>query len=307
MGSREGLLAGKVIIVTGAGGGIGVEVARSAASEGAKVVVNDIGASAGGDGSNPEAARAVADEIVAAGGEAVASVRSVADFDAAQGIVDDALAAFGRIDGIVNNAGVVRDGIFHKMAEKDWDIAIAVNLKGAFNVSRAAAPHFKAQNGGAFVHMSSSSGLIGNFGQANYGAAKMGIAGLSKCIALDMVRFGVRSNCIAPAAFTRLVATIPADKGDNEERLAMVRKMTPDKIAGFTVALLTDDAKDVTGQIFGVRMNEIVLYSQPRPIRTVHNAEGWSPTACVEKAIPALRPSMYPLDRSGDVFNWDPI
>ena len=305
--ARKGLLTGKVIIVTGAGGGIGAEVDKTAARERAKVVVNDIGATPGGDGLNPQAAEGVVAEIVAAGGEAVASVRSVADFEAAQGIIDDAVAAFGRLDGVVNNAGVVRDAIFHKMEEKDWDIAIAVNLKGAFNVSRAAAPLFKGQNGGAFVHMSSSSGLIGNFGQANYGAAKMGIAGLSKCIALDMTRFGVRSNCIAPAAFTRLVATIPADKGDNEERLAMVRKMTPDKIAGFTVSLLTDEAKDITGQIFGVRMNEIVLYSQPRPIRTVHNSEGWSPAACVETALPALRPSMYPLDRSGDVFAWNPI
>ena len=122
-----------------------------------------------------------------------------------------------------------------------------------------------------------------------------------------MTRFGVRSNCIAPAAFTRLVATIPADKGDNEERLAMVRKMTPDKIAGFTVSLLADQAADVTGQIFGVRMNEIILYSQPRPIRTVHNSDGWTPEACIERALPALRPSMYKLDRSGDVFAWDPL
>lgn len=306
-GQGGGLLAGKVIIVTGAGGGIGAEVAKAAAAGGARVVVNDIGASPGGEGLNPGAATSVVDEIMGAGGEAVASIRSVASFAEAQGIIDDALEAFGRIDGVVNNAGVVRDSIFHKMEEKDWDIAIAVNLKGAFNVSRAAAPHFKAQNGGAFVHMSSSSGLIGNFGQANYGAAKMGIAGLSKCIALDMARFGVRSNCIAPAAFTRLVATIPADKGDNEERLAMVRKMTPDKIAGFTASLLTDEAKDVTGQIFGVRMNEIVLYSQPRPIRTVHNGDGWSLDDCVKTALPALRPSMYALDRSGDVFAWDPI
>ena len=308
MGSQaEGLLAGKVIVVTGSGGGIGAEVAKTAAREGAMVVVNDIGASPGGDGLDPSAANGVVAEIEAAGGKAVASIRDVSKADDARGIIDDALNAFGRIDGVVNNAGVVRDSIFHKMEDRDWNIAIAVNLTGAFNVARAAAPHFKAQASGAFVHMSSSSGLIGNFGQANYGAAKMGIAGLSKCIALDMARFTVRSNCIAPAAFTRLVGTIPAEKGDNAERLAMVRRMTPDKIAGFTVALLTDQAQDVTGQIFGVRQNEIVLYSQPRPIRTVHNADGWSASDCVDRALPALRPSMYKLDRSGDVFAWDPI
>ncbi len=302
------LLQGKVIVVTGAGGGIGAEIAKLSARAGGKVVVNDIGANEAGEGSNAAPAHNVVAEIKAAGGEAIASFRNVADWNDAQGIIQDALDAFGRIDGVVNNAGIVSDAIFHKMEEKAWDAAITVNLKGSFNVSRAAAPHFKAQNSGAFVHMSSSSGLIGNFGQVNYAAAKMGIVGMSKCIALDMARFSVRSNCIAPAAFTRLVGTIPADKGDNEDRLAIVRKMTPDKIAPFSVSLLSDEAADVTGQVFGVRMNEIFLYSQPRPIRSVHaGGDGWTPEACLDIALPALRPSMHKLDRSGDVFPWDPI
>ena len=222
-------------------------------------------------------------------------------------LAHSAMRTFGRIDGVVNNAGIVRDRIFHKMEEETWDVAINVNLKGSFNVARAAAPHFKAQNSGAFVHMSSSSGLIGNFGQVNYGASKMGIVGLSKCLALDMARFNVRSNCIAPSAFTRLVGTIPEDKGDNAARLALVRKATADCISPFIVCLLTDAASDITGQIFGVRMNEVYLYSQPRPIRTIHNQEGWTLQSCVDMALPALRPSLYKLDRSADVFAWDPI
>lgn len=305
MSSETGLLAGKVVIVTGAGNGIGAELARQAARNGAKVVVNDLGVSLAGEGADAAPAKLVTEEIRDNGGEAIASFRDVADWDSAQGIIADAIEAFGRIDGVINNAGVIRDVIFHKMEEAAWDICMKVNLKGAFNVSRAAAPHFKAQNGGAFVHMSSSSGLIGNFGQVNYGASKMGIAGLSKCIALDMARFNVRSNCIGPSAFTRLVGTVPEDKGDNAARLATVRRATADKIAPFVLSLLSDGAADVTGQIFGVRMNEVFLYSQPRPIRTIHHAEGWTLESCLDTALPALRPSMYELDRSGDVFAWD--
>ena len=307
MTSETKLLRDKVVIVTGGGNGIGAELAKLAALNGARVVVNDLGVTEGGEGANDGPANAVTEEIRRAGGEAISSFRNVADWDSAHGIIDDALQAFGRIDGVINNAGVVRDAIFHKMDERAWDLCVEINMKGTFNVSRAAAPHFKAQGSGAFVHMSSSSGLIGNFGQANYAASKMGIAGLSKCIALDMERFKVRSNCVAPSAFTRLVGTIPADKGDNAARLAVVRNATADKIAPFILSLLTDEAADVTGQIFGVRMNEVFLYSQPRPIRTIHNAEGWSLESCVASALPALRPSMYKLDRSGDVFAWNPV
>ena len=300
-------LSGKVVLVTGAGGGIGAEIAKLAAASGAKVVVNDLGVDEGGEGSNAAPADNVANEIKASGGESIASFRDVSDWDDAHRIIEDTIDAFGRIDGVVNNAGIVRDRIFHKMDESTWDAAIKVNLKGCFNVTRAAAPHFKAQNSGAFVHMSSSSGLIGNFGQVNYAASKMGIAGLSKCVALDMQRFNVRSNCIAPSAFTRLVGTIPEDKGDNAARLALVRKATADKITPFIVSLLTDAAADVSGQIFGVRMNEIYLYSQPRPIRTIHNDKGWTVQSCIDTALPGLRPSMHDLDRSADVFAWDPM
>jgi NAD(P)-dependent dehydrogenase (short-subunit alcohol dehydrogenase family) len=300
------LLEGRVVIVTGAGGAIGSNIAKLAASQGAKVVVNDLGGSEGGEGASKAPAQQVADEINASGGIATANFGSVASWDDANALVEQALDSWGRIDVVVNNAGILRDTIFHKMELKDWELVEQVNLTGTFNVSRAAAPHFKEQGSGCFVHMTSTSGLIGNIAQVNYGAAKLGVAGLSKCIAIDMQRFGVRSNCIAPFAYTRMVATIPQTDA-NEERLRIVKQMGPEKIAPFVVSLMTDEAKDVTAQIFGVRKNEIVLFSQPRPIRSVHTNDGWTVESCLKTALPALRPSLYKLERSPDVFSWDPI
>jgi len=305
--SVSNLLAGKVVIVTGAGGGVGEGIAKLAASYGAQVIVNDLGGSATGEGADATPAQRVVSEIQEAGGQAAPSFRSVADWDGAHGIIQDALDAFGRIDVVVNNAGVLRDIIFHKMEKHDWDIVRAVNLDGPFFVSRAAAPHFKAQESGCFIHMTSTSGLIGNMGQANYSAAKIGVAGLSKSIAIDMAKFNVRSNCIAPFAFTRMVGTIPANTEANRQRLEIAKRMTPDKIAPLAVGLMADAARDVSGQIFGSRMNEIVLFSQHRPVRTAQTTEGWTPETVIDKVIPAMRPSFYPLDRSSDVFTWDPF
>jgi NAD(P)-dependent dehydrogenase (short-subunit alcohol dehydrogenase family) len=301
------LLEGKTIIVTGAGAGIGESIAKLAASQGAKVVVNDIAGPPAGAGVDARPANRVVEEIRAAGGEAIANFDSVATWDTAHAIVQSALDAFGRLDGVVNNAGLLRDKIFHRMSEDEWQSAIAVNLSGPFYVSRAAAPIFKEQQSGAFVHMSSTSGLIGNFAQVNYGAAKMGVTGLSKCIALDMSRFNVRSNAIAPFAFTQMTDTIPEDSEENRKRREILKMMTPEKIAPFAVALLSDEAADVTGQVFAVRKNELVLFNQPRPIRTAQAAGGWTPESCLETALPAFRPSMYKLDRSSDVFTWDPF
>lgn len=301
------LLAGKVVLVTGAGGGIGEGIAKLAAEHGASVVVNDLGGSPSGEGFNEGPAKRVADEINAGGGKAAASFRSIASWDGAHDIIQDALDAFGRIDVVVNNAGVLRDVIFHKMTQEDWDIVRNVNLDGYFYVSRAAATHFKAQESGCFVHMTSTSGLIGNFGQANYMAAKLGVAALSKSIAMDMAKFNVRSNCIAPFAFTRMVGTIPANSEENRARLAVVKRMTPEKIAPLAVGLMADSAKDVSGQVFGARNNELILFSQSRPLRTTQTSDGWTPEGVLEVALPAFRPSMYKLDRSSDVFTWDPF
>jgi len=201
------MLSGKVAVVTGAGNGIGSEIAKLMAKHGAKVVVNDAGVSASGEGRDPAVARAVAEQIISAGGQAIASVRNVADWDDANGIIKEAIDAFGRVDVVVNNAGILRDGLFHKMSRQDFDSVVDVNLRGVFYVSRAAAPYFKEQRSGCYVHMTSTSGLIGNLGQVNYGAAKLAVAGLSKLIAMDMERFSVTSNAIAPFAWTRMVGS----------------------------------------------------------------------------------------------------
>ncbi len=301
------MVDGKVIVVTGAGNGIGRDFARLLAAEGAKVVVNDLGTSLTGEGADVGAAEAVVNEITTAGGTAVASTDSVSTWPSAHRIVQCALDHFGRVDGIINNAGILRDRFFFKMSLEEWEAVINVHLSGSFFVSRAAANHFKDQQGGAYVHMTSTSGLVGNFGQANYSAAKLGIAGLSKSIALDMSKFGVRSNCIAPFAWSRMISSIPTQTDEERARVERMKRMETNKIAPLAVYLLSDRATDVSGQIFGVRANEIMLFSQNRPIRTVHRGEGWTPDAVAEHAMPALRASFTPLDRSTDVFSWDPI
>ncbi|MBO9651678.1 MAG: SDR family oxidoreductase [Variovorax sp.] len=301
------MVEGKVVVVTGAGGGIGRDIALAMASHGARVVVNDIGAAVDGEGRNAGPAQQVVDEIHALGGEAVASTDSVAEAASAAKIVQCAVDHFGRIDAVVNNAGILRDRFFHKMSVDEWDAVIKVHLYGAYFVSRAAATFFKEQNSGAMVHMTSTSGLIGNFGQANYSAAKLGIAALSKSIALDMLKFNVRSNCIAPFAWSRMIGAIPTDTEEQKARVAKIQQMTPAKIAPLAVYLASDAAKEVNGQIFSVRNNEISLISQPRPVRTIHRSEGWTPQTIAEHAMPAMRASFYPLDRSADVFSWDPV
>jgi NAD(P)-dependent dehydrogenase (short-subunit alcohol dehydrogenase family) len=297
-----------VVVVTGAGGGIGREIALAMALAGAKVVVNDIGASLTGQGPTSATPGEQTVQIIAQrGGEAVLNTDSVADWASAQRIIQAALDAFGRIDILVNNAGILRDQIFHKMSVEDWKAVIDVHLNGSFYTSRAAAEHFRKQGSGAYVHMTSTSGLIGNFGQANYSAAKLGVAALSKSIALDMQRFGVRSNCIAPFAWSRMTSSIPAETEAEKARVARLQQMTPDKNAPLAVYLASDAAKEVTGQIFAARHNELFIFSQPRPVRSTHRGEGWTPEAIAEVAMPALKSAFLPLDRSGDVFCWDPV
>ena len=300
-------LEGKVVVVTGAGGGIGKEIALAAGRAGAQVVVNDIGGSVSGEGRDQAPAQEVIGQIKADGGQAVISPDSVSDWQSAQRIIETALDSFGRIDGVVNNAGILRDKYFHKMEPEDFEAVVQVHLMGSFYVSLAAATHFRGQQSGAYVHMTSTSGLVGNFGQANYSAAKLGVAGLSRSIALDMERFGVRSNCISPFAWSRMIGSIPTDTPEQQARVEKLKKMGPENIAPVAVFLLSDAAAEVSGQIFAVRRNEVFLMSQSRPIRSIHNSEGWSPETLAERLVPAFKTDLYPLERSPDVFSWDPI
>jgi NAD(P)-dependent dehydrogenase (short-subunit alcohol dehydrogenase family) len=297
------MVEGKVVVVTGAGAGIGRDFAKAFAAHGAKVVVNDLARAEDG----APAAERVAREITELGGAAVASVESVAQWESAQRIVQAALDHFGRVDCIINNAGVTRDRMFFNMSVDEWRTVLDVHLNGSFFIARAAAPFFKNQASGCYVHMTSTSGLIGNVGQANYAAAKMGIVGLSKCIALDMAKFNVRSNCIAPWAWTAMTANIPANSPENIARIEKLKKMESSKIAPLAVYLASDSGAKVSGQIFGVRANEIYLFSQPRIVRTLHRSDGWTPETIGSQAIPALAASFYDNVPSMSITPWDPI
>src|SRR5437588_6081021 len=300
-------LQDKVIIVTGAGRGIGREIALLCAAEGAKVVVNDPGGAADGSGTSAAPAEEVVDEIKKRGGTAIANFETVAEAIPASRIVKMATDHFGKLDGVVNNAGILRDMIFHRMSVEAFESVIKVHLMGSFYVAHAAARLFREQESGSFVHFTSTSGLVGNFGQANYAAAKLGIVGLSKSIALDMQRFNVPSSCVWPFAWSRMIGTLPTETEEEKRRVARSQRMTPAKIAPVAVYLLSDAAKDVSGQIFAVRMNEIMLMGQSRPIRSVQRGEGWTQETIIEHAMPALKASFYPLVRSQEVFNWDPV
>jgi NAD(P)-dependent dehydrogenase (short-subunit alcohol dehydrogenase family) len=300
-------LENKVAVVTGAGGGIGREMALALAAEGASIVVNDIGVSLTGDGGSKSPAEETCGLITQKGGQAITSNESVSTWESAQLIIKKAIDTYGKIDIVINNAGILRDTIFHKMEPSDWEDVINVHLNGGFYVSRAAAPYFREQNSGAYVHMTSTSGLIGNFGQANYSAAKLGIVGLSKSISLDMSRYNVRSNCIAPFAWSRMTNSIPANTDAEKKRVERLKKMTPETNAPLAVFLASAAAKEVTGQIFSARLNELFIYNQNRPIKSIHSDKGWTPQEIAQRAHPAFKSSMTDNERSGDVFSWDPM
>lgn len=299
-----GMVQDKVVVVTGAGAGIGRDFAKTFATHGAKVVVNDL---ARDKETGRPLAESVADEIRADGGQAVAAVESVAEWDSAHRIVQAALDTFGRIDCVVNNAGIVRDRFVFNMSREEWQAVVDVHLNGSFYMTRAAAPHFKSQESGSYVHMTSTSGLIGNLGQANYSAAKMGIVGLSKSIALDMAKFNVRSNCIAPWAWTAMTAGIPADTPEQKLRVEKLKKMESAKIAPLAVYLASEQAAKVSGQIFGVRANEIYFFGQVRMLRSMHRGEGWTPQTIAEHAMPAFEASFFDNVPSMKLTPWDPV
>ena len=294
-----GILDGKVVLVTGGGNGIGRDCALIAAKEGAKVLVNDLGGSlAGGDEGSAGPAETVAQEIRAAGGQAVSNSESVTSLAAVQGMVEQALKAFGGLHAVINPAGILRDGMFHKMSEQDWDKVIEVHLKGSFNVARATIEHFRDQNDGAYVFFTSTSGLLGNVGQTNYGAAKMGIAGLSRIIAMEGARNNVRANALAPVAWTRMTQSVPVkDEAAAARRQQMAQAIRPDQPARLSVALVSEAAKNVSGQVFGSSGENIILYSQPRPIETLTKEEGWTTETILSEALTKMAPKFYPLAR----------
>ncbi len=292
-----GVLDGKVVLVTGGGRGIGRDVCLIAAREGAKVLVNDLGASMKGDDAGDESpAQEVARLITEGGGKAIVNSESVTSYAAVEAMRDECLSKFGGLHAVVNPAGILRDGMFHKMSEDDWDAVIEVHLKGTFNVCRATIDHFREQDGGAYVLFSSTSGLIGNIGQTNYGAAKMGIAGLSRIIAMENATKNIRSNVIAPGAWTRMTESVPIRNEEHAKRREMMRQqMGPEKPAALAVALCSDAAKDTNGQIFGASGDNISIFSQPRPIDTQTKDGGWSPSQILGECLPALSPNYTPM------------
>ena len=294
-----GILDGKVVLVTGGGNGIGRDCALIAAQEGAKVLVNDLGGSlSGGDEGSAGPAETVAQEIRAAGGEAASNSESVTSLKSVQGMVEQALDTFGGLHAVINPAGILRDGMFHKMSEEDWDRVIDVHLRGSFNVARASIEHFRNQEDGAYVLFTSTSGLFGNIGQTNYGAAKMGIAGLSRIIAMEGASKNVRCNCLAPVAWTRMTQSVPVkDEAAAARRAQMAQAIRPDQPARLSVALVSPGAKNVSGQIFGASGENIILYSQPRPVATLTKAEGWTPATILSECLPKMAEKFFPLSR----------
>jgi len=301
------MLEGKVAVVTGAGRGIGREIALLLAKEGAKVVVNDFGGREDGTGGEAKVADDVVKDITAAGGTAVGNYEAVGTMESGKKIIQTALDSFGKLDILVNNAGILRDRMIFNMTEEEWDGVLKVHLKGTFACTRAAVPLMREQKSGRIINFTSTSGLVGNLGQANYGAAKMGIVGFTKVVALDMAKYNVTANSISPFAWTRMVGTIPTETEAQKKRVEKLKKMSPADIAPLVAYLASDEAQYVSGQIFGVRGKEIFIFSQPRPVRSIHHSDGWTPDRLAEMFKGSLGMHLVPLETSGQVFSYDPL
>ena len=298
MGAR---LKGRAAVVTGAGRGIGRVIAELLADEGASVVVNDLGGNVDGSGAGTSVADEVVGAIRARGGTAVANYDSVADFRAAERIVDTAVREFGAIDILVNNAGILRDRMLFNMSEAEWDAVIAVHLKGSFNCTRHAAARMREQRRGRIVSMSSTSGVFGNSGQANYGAAKDGIAGLTRVVARDLGKYGITVNAVCPGASTRMTQTVSdtaraarqksAIQSPGGQRTFQLQNMGPENVAPWVVYLATDAASHVNGQTFFVMGGMVALLNYPAPVRTMQKDGRWTP-----EEIATLFPRTLGLD-----------
>jgi NAD(P)-dependent dehydrogenase (short-subunit alcohol dehydrogenase family) len=282
-----GRLEGKRAVVTGAGRGIGRAIAELLAAEGAAVVVNDLGVGVDGSGASSSAADEVVAAIEARGGTAVANYDSVADFAAAEQIVATAVRAFGGIDILVNNAGILRDRMVFNMSEEEWDAVIAVHLTGTFNCTRHAARHMRERRSGRIVSMSSTSGVYGNSGQANYGAAKDGIAGLTRVAARDLGRYGITVNAVCPGAATRMTQTVTAEArgarakagvaSAGGKRPTTLEYTGPENVAPWVVYLTTERARHVNGKVFFVMGGLVALLTDPAPVRTIQKGGRWAP------------------------------
>ncbi len=301
------MLKGRVAVITGAARGIGRDIALVMARQGASVVVNDYGGGADGMGTDKGPADDVVKEIKGLGGQAAANYDSVATMAGGQQIIQTALDHFGQIDIVVNNAGILRDRMIFNMTEEEWDGVLNTHLKGTFAVSRAAAPHMRERKWGRFINMTSTSGLVGNVGQANYAAAKMGIVGFTTVLALDMARYNVTANCISPFAWTRMIGTIPVETEAQKARVEKIKKMGPEHIAPVAAFLATEEAKDISGQVFGVRGKEIMLFCHMRPAVRIHHDQGWTPERLADIFPGTLKHHLVPLETSGQYFNYDPL
>ena len=269
-----GALEGKVAIVTGAGRGIGRAEALLLAEEGAKVVVNDLGVELGGQGGDQRTASQVVQEIKRAGGDAVANLESVSNFQGAKKIVDMAVSEFGKLDILVNNAGIIRDRMIFKMSEEEFDAVVAVHLKGTFNCARWACTYFRERNnGGRIINTTSAAGLVGNVGQTNYAAAKAGIAIMTLIWSLEMEKYGVTCNAIAPSARTRMTETA---FGDIEKEKESFDFAAPENIAPLIAFLASDDAQHISGKVFGVQGGDIELYEVWQARKSISKQGRWS-------------------------------
>ena len=276
------LLQDKVAIVTGAGRGVGKGVAHQLSEEGAKVVVVDLGVNVDGTGANQSVAEQVANEIKEAGGTAVACAESVATMAGGENIIQTAIDSFEKLDIVVTCAGILRDRMVFNMSEEEWDDVIAVHLKGTFTIVKNACILFRQQRSGRVITFSSTSGLYGNSGQANYGAAKDGIAGFTRVVARDMGRYGVTANSISPSASTRMTTSVPeearslrASRGITSGSSTTLRG-EPEDIAPFVTWLASDESSHVNGHVFHVTAGLISLLNEPDPIKTIHKEGRWT-------------------------------